>query len=74
MLKFFMRWARRCQAGYPVPVTGLVVLGRPRQKLNILSDIIKARKVHAKDQFMIYHRFSHDTSSYALTGKILMSC
>ena len=23
-LKFFMRWARRCQASYPVPVTGLV--------------------------------------------------
>ena len=24
-LKFFMWWARRCQASYPVPVTGLVV-------------------------------------------------
>ena len=23
-LKFFMRWARRCQASYPVPVIGLV--------------------------------------------------
>ena len=25
-LKFFMWWARRCQASYPVPVTGLVLL------------------------------------------------
>ena len=25
-LKFFMGWARRCQASYPVPVTGLVLL------------------------------------------------
>ena len=25
-LKFFMCWARRCQASYPVPVTGLVTL------------------------------------------------
>ena len=24
MLKFFMWWARRCQASFPVPVTGLV--------------------------------------------------
>ena len=23
-LKIFIRWARRCQASYPVPVTGLV--------------------------------------------------
>ena len=26
-LKFFMWWARRCQASYPVPVTGLVCFG-----------------------------------------------
>ena len=26
MFKFFMRWARRCQASYPVLVTGLVYL------------------------------------------------
>ena len=26
-LKFFMWWARRCQASYPVPVTGLVFFG-----------------------------------------------
>ena len=25
MLKFFMGWARRCQASFPVPVTGLVI-------------------------------------------------
>ena len=25
MLKFFMCWARHCQASYPVPVTGLVL-------------------------------------------------
>ena len=26
MLSFFMWWARRCQASYPVPVTGLVLI------------------------------------------------
>ena len=34
--KFFMRWARRCQASYPVPVTDLVyVMGKALQNVQV---------------------------------------
>ena len=33
MLKFFMWWARRCQASYPVAVTGLVLISHQNHML-----------------------------------------
>ena len=52
-LKFFMWWARRCQANYPVPVTGLVYFYRLKKiKLDISCELSAWQRIHLNHQVL----------------------